>query len=85
MIRRYSANVSEDIEKELPYVIDLIRVSSLSGQNIYNSFKMLTEKYNGRICGDIKNFLRDIDMGAGKDYAYKNLIWPAGQNSSGTL
>lgn len=74
MIKRYSIKISEDIEKELSYVIDLLRISSLSGQNIYNSFKMLIEKYNGRICGDLKNFIRDIDMGAGKDYAYDNLI-----------
>ena len=74
MITRYSAKVSEDIDKELSYVIDLLRVSSLSGQNIYNSFKMLTEKYSGRICNDLKSFIRDIDMGAGKEHAYRNLI-----------
>jgi|GEM_PF-1198169 len=62
-----------DEGKELPYVLDLLRISTLSGQNIYNSFKMLTEKYKGGICRCLEGFIRDVDLGAGKEYAYKNL------------
>lgn len=74
IVNKFAARISEDIDKELSYVIDLLRISTLSGQNIYNSFSIFIEKYNGRICYDLRNFIRDIDMGAGKDYAYRSLI-----------
>jgi len=74
IINRSAVKISEDIDKELSYIIDLLRISTLSGQNIYNSFSIFIEKYNGRICYDLRNFIRDIDMGAGKDYAYRSLI-----------
>jgi tight adherence protein C len=73
MIFRYSARVTREIEKELSYTIDLLRILALSGQNIYNSFKILSQKYNGRISQGLKDFTRNIDMGTGKQYAYKNL------------
>lgn len=74
IVNRFAVRISEDIDKELSYIIDLLRISTLSGQNIYNSFSIFIEKYNGRICYDLRNFVRDIDMGAGKDYAYCSLI-----------
>ena len=74
IVNRFAARISEDIDQEISYVIDLLRISTLSGQNIYNSFSIFIEKYNGRICYDLRNFIRDIDMGAGKDYAYRSLI-----------
>lgn len=74
IIRRYSAAMSEEIEGELTYVMDLLRISVLSGQNLYNSFRMISEKYNGRISSSLKNFIRDIDMGTGKDRAYRSLM-----------
>ena len=74
IVNRFAVRISEDIDKELSYIIDLLRISTLSGQNIYNSFSIFIEKYNGRICYDLRNFIRDIDMGAGKDYAYCSLI-----------
>jgi len=64
----------EELEKELSYVVDLLRISTLSGQNIYNAFRMLTEKYNGAVCGSLRSFIRDIDMGSGKDHAYRELM-----------
>lgn len=74
IVNRAAVKTSEDIDRELSYIIDLLRISTLSGQNIYNSFSTFIEKYNGRICYDLRNFIRDIDMGAGKDYAYSSLI-----------
>jgi len=74
IVNRFAAKVSKDIDNELSYIIDLLRISTLSGQNIYNSFSIFIEKYNGRICYDLRNFIRDINMGAGKDYAYRSLI-----------
>ncbi|HAJ94659.1 MAG TPA: hypothetical protein DCP02_00350, partial [Actinobacteria bacterium] len=74
IVNRFAARISEDIDRELSYIIDLLRISTLSGQNIYNSFSVFIEKYNGRICYDLRSFIRDIDMGAGKDYAYRSLI-----------
>jgi pilus assembly protein TadC len=74
MIYRYSARISREIEKELSYAIDLLRILALSGQNIYNSFKILSQKYNGRISRGLEDFTRYIDMGAGRQYAYQNLM-----------
>jgi Flp pilus assembly protein TadB len=75
LVYGYSKRITEDIEKELPYVIDLLRISSLSGHNIYNSFKIVSRKYNGKISGSLKDFIRLIDLGTGKDYAYRSLMF----------
>lgn len=74
LIYWYSKRITDDIERELPYVIDLLRISALSGQNIYNSFKIVSRKYSGRISGSLDDFIKCIDMGMGKEYAYKNLM-----------
>src|SRR4030042_1984449 len=52
-----------EIEKDLPYVVDLLAVATLSGQNIYNAMKIVVEKYRGRICIELSNFIKDIDIG----------------------
>ncbi len=74
IVHRFALKISEDINSELSYFMDLLRISTMSGQNIYNSFNIIVEKYNGKICYYLKNFIIDIDMGAGKDCAYDNLI-----------
>jgi tight adherence protein C len=74
MIYRYSARITREIEMELSYMIDLLRILALSGQNIYNSFKILSQKYNGRISISLNDFTRHIDMGAGRKYAYQSLM-----------
>jgi tight adherence protein C len=71
---KYSARITREIEKELSYTIDLLRILVLSGQNIYNSFKILSQKYNGKISMGLKDFIRYIDMGTGRQYAYRNLM-----------
>ncbi|MFO7929109.1 MAG: type II secretion system F family protein, partial [Candidatus Humimicrobiaceae bacterium] len=48
-------------------------ISTLSGQNIYNSIKILIEKYKGEICEEFKQFISDINFGIGKEFAYANL------------
>lgn len=63
-----------EIERDLPYVVDLLAVATLSGQNIYNAMKIVVEKYRGRICIELSNFIEDIDIGIGKLQAYKNLM-----------
>src|SRR4030042_4076717 len=63
-----------EIERDLPYVVDLLAVATLSGQNIYNAMKIIVEKYKGRICIELSNFIKDIDIGIGKFQAYKNLM-----------
>ncbi len=74
IIKRQASRISANIDSELPYMIDLLRVASLSGQNIYNSFKILVEKYRAKICFDLRDFIKDIDWGLGKETAYSNLI-----------
>ena len=74
LIRRQARRISVKINTELPYMIDLLRIAVLSGQNIYNSFKILVEKYRAKICFDLRDYIKDIDWGLGKETAYKNMI-----------
>jgi len=74
LIRRQARRISAKIDIELPYMIDLLRIAVLSGQNIYNSFKILVEKYRAKICFDLRDYIKDIDWGSGKETAYKNMI-----------
>jgi len=73
-LKRYLLKISEDFNNDMPYVIDLLYISALSGQNIYNSIKIITEKYRGNICKELKRFLKDIDFGIGKTAAYSNVV-----------
>ena len=73
-LKRYLLKISEDFNNDMPYVIDLLYISALSGQNIYNSIKIITEKYRGNICEELKRFLKDIDFGIGKTAAYNNAV-----------
>jgi len=61
------------LEKELPFIADLLFITTLSGQNIYNSLKTINEKFNSSINKQIKCFLNNINMGVGRDEAYKNI------------
>jgi len=64
----------KEIDRDLPYVIDLLVVATLSGQNIYNAIKIVIEKYKGSICTELLNFIKDIDIGIGKIQAYRDLM-----------
>lgn len=74
LIRRQARRISVNIDIELPYMIDLLRIAVLSGQNIYNSFKILVEQYRAKICFDLRDYIKDIDWGLGKETAYNNMI-----------
>ena len=73
-VRRQARRISVKINTELPYMIDLLRIAVISGQNIYNSFKILVEKYRAKICFDLRDYIKDIDWGSGKETAYNNMI-----------
>ncbi len=74
LLRRFNIKRTESFNKELPYVIDLLFIATLSGQNIYNAIKILVEKHKGNVSSELKKFLKDIDLGVGKTEAYKNVI-----------
>jgi Flp pilus assembly protein TadB len=74
LLNRYNNRRLEDLNKDLPYIIDLLYIATLSGQNIYNSIKILIEKYRGSICLELERFLKDIDYGMGKIKAYRNIM-----------
>jgi pilus assembly protein TadC len=74
LLRRFSKKRIEDFNEELPYVIDLLFIATLSGQNIYNAIKILVEKHKGNVSSELKKFLKDVDLGIGKTEAYKNVI-----------
>jgi pilus assembly protein TadC len=74
LLKRFNIKRTEDFNKELPYVIDLLFIATLSGQNIYNAIKILVEKHKGGVSSELKKFLKDVDLGIGKTEAYKNVI-----------
>ncbi|TET15623.1 MAG: type II secretion system F family protein [Actinobacteria bacterium] len=74
LLRSFRYRRQKEIDKDLPYVIDLLSVATLSGQNIYNAIKIVIEKYKGSICAELSNFIKDVDIGIGKFEAYRNLI-----------
>ena len=64
----------QKIDRELPNIIDLLYVAALSGQNIYNSIKIVTEKNNNQISSEFEIFLKQIDFGIGRKEAYINML-----------
>jgi pilus assembly protein TadC len=63
-----------EFNKDLPYIIDLLHIATLSGQNIYNAIKIVSEKYNGSNCAALKKFLKEIDFGVSRMDAFKNAV-----------
>ncbi|MEA2016632.1 MAG: type II secretion system F family protein [Actinomycetota bacterium] len=74
IVLRFNRKRQEEIERDLPDIIDLLSAATLSGQNVYNAIKIVTSKYSGRISSELSNLIRDIDTGTGKFHAYRNLI-----------
>lgn len=74
LLLKFSSTRRNQIERDLPDIIDLLTVAMLSGQNVYNAIKIVISKYRGCICSELSNFIRDVNMGAGKLQAYRNLI-----------
>jgi len=74
LIKRCDQKRLEELNNELPYVIDLLYIATLSGQNIYNAIKIVVEKYKGGVCMELAKFLQDVDFGRGKMEAYKNMM-----------
>ena len=74
LLKNFKYARQKEIDRDLPYVIDLLAVATLSGQNIYNAIKVVIEKYKGIICKELSNFIKDVDIGIGKLQAYRNLM-----------
>jgi len=74
IVLRFRRIRQEEIERDLPDIIDLLAAATLSGQNIYNAIKIVTSKYRGSISSELASLIRDIDTGTGKLQAYQNLI-----------
>jgi tight adherence protein C len=64
----------DEFESDLPYAIDLLYIATISGQNIFNSIRILTEKYRSRISIELGRFLKEINLGIGRYEAYKNAL-----------
>lgn len=65
---------NRDIILDLPYILDLLYISTLSGQNIYRSMQIMVKNYEGKICGEFQKFIQNINLGRGKNEAYRQLI-----------
>lgn len=74
LIRYLNLKRLQKADKDLPYLIDLLYIAALSGQNIYNAVKIVTEKYDSQISSEFKGFLSQIDFGIGKKEAYINIL-----------
>ena len=74
LIRYINMRRLHKIDMELPNIIDLLYIAALSGQNIYNSIKIVTEKYDNQISSEFKIFLKQIDFGIGRKEAYINML-----------
>jgi tight adherence protein C len=74
ILRKFLSDRSGKFRKEIPYMIDLLNISTMAGQNIYNSIKIIREKHRGVICDELSRFLKAIDFGMGRIGAYKNFI-----------
>lgn len=74
ILKKMAFMKSTEFNSDLPYIIDLLYISTMSGQNIYNSLKILVEKHRGRICMELSRFLKEIDSGISRQDAYKNII-----------
>ncbi len=74
LIKRTESAKIRKIEKEIPYIIDLLYISALSGQNIYRSIEILTQNHRSILCFEFERFLKDVDMGSGKKNAYENML-----------
>ncbi len=73
-INMFTGRLNQKIERELAFTADLIYVAALSGQSIYNSIKMVTNEYKSHIAKEFTLFLKDIELGFGKEEAYKRLL-----------
>jgi pilus assembly protein TadC len=74
LLKNFNRRRQSEINRELPDIIDLLVVATLSGQNIYNAIKIVIARYRGSICSELSGFIEDVDIGTGKLQAYKNLI-----------
>ena len=74
LLRHINLKRLQKIDRELPNIIDLLYIAALSGQNIYNSIKVVTEKYNNQISSEFRVFLKQIDFGIGRKEAYINML-----------
>ncbi|MCE5329141.1 type II secretion system F family protein, partial [bacterium] len=74
LIRNLNSRRLIKMDKELPYIIDLLCISTLSGQNIYNSIKIVAEKYDCLTGNEFRGFLQQLDFGIGKKEAYSNIL-----------
>ncbi|MDD3776819.1 MAG: type II secretion system F family protein [Actinomycetota bacterium] len=74
VLRQNIQAINRDILLDLPYILDLLYIATLAGQNIYRAVNIMTQNYEGRISEEFRGFIQDIDLGRGKEAAYQNLI-----------
>jgi len=63
----------KSIAGDLPYILDLLYISTLSGQNIYKSMEILVQNYEGEVCRQFAEFIQNVKFGRGKENAYQIL------------
>jgi len=61
-----------EVKKDLPYIIDLLYITTLSGQNIYNSIRMLAQACRGKFAIDLESFIKLLDFGIARQDAFEH-------------
>ncbi len=74
LIKRVSVLKSEEFTRDLPYIIDLLYISAMTGQNMYNCLKILVENHRSSATAEIGFFLKEINSGLSRIEAYNNFI-----------
>ncbi|HHT79019.1 MAG TPA: type II secretion system F family protein [Actinobacteria bacterium] len=73
-VNMFVSRLNHKVENELAFAADLIYVATLAGQSIYNSIKIVTNEYKGYISNELSTFLKDLELGFGKEESYKRLL-----------
>lgn len=73
-VNMFVIRLNHKVENELAFAADLIYVATLAGQSIYNSIKIVTNEYEGYISNELSTFLKDLELGFGKEESYKRLL-----------
>ncbi len=81
ILKRVEILKCQNLDKDLAFVIDLLNISILAGQNIYNSLKLILEKYNGSINVELEKFINAIDFGVSRFEAFNNFVLKKGTDN----
>lgn len=85
ILKRLITKREKVIDKDFSYILDLLYITTLSGQNIYNSLCILSTISNINVTNELKWLIRTFDFGINKQDAYKNFLLKTSSEKLGNL